>query len=774
MMSSKIQKSSDDVKGLSGVGGSRQNKSSDRLHKLSSGASSSNLASNKRSKSYSQIMTAGAAGNAGTKKKKKELMEDDDEDGWTSASQKGTPEGSRSPKSGSDDEDDEDEGLVMTSKTKTTPKRAVSNQGGSTPRAKMKELPKMSQEKPNLRREDTQVTMRGFESHQGQSSPAIPAGSASDKSSAMPETVGRSRSQEVKEKEVPTLAIDEQKTPSGSPNRRPPIDRGLSVMSGKTLTQDSARGEQSSPTSIRSRSSIRSRTSLLPRESLGPAAPKLSTHYALVGALGSLQEESQFEKAMNQQVPRRYISDSGGLSSSRSDFTLLHNRKHLDEDRGIEGSARRKSSISNIQHNTIKLPGASPSMADVSFDAVRAENTTMPRSRSTAFDSMRKANSPRNDSTHNGEMDRDRQHRLSTRSLTATDAANLSAKLRMARGESYDDAHATSATKMLANSSSKYFAPTNRNDLASTKALKEYNKPTVSVFVKRLGERKNIEVSVAPGSLFDDNFTRASLGSKKVSSQGKKGQQDDNDNIDGHDEDSDNISNVRYVMDFGLNGPSVQKTATTEALLGTLLDHDEFEATWAPALANAAGLGEGTRRAREAAREGGGLESLHMNGLTSTGGVAVNGPNATPMHFLHGLTNTTDAPFPLDPSDMTTSSAAAVNAPSPVMDGTGEYLDAKNLRAIAMTWTALNTNRSHIVTRRYVDPMRESLERIGRVNSLLGAKTTAGGITSSSISDHHGGNQTPTSGALTPGGNLRWGNSWRNLFSENHTLQEET
>jgi hypothetical protein len=758
MMSTNTQKSTDDVKAL-GLGGARGNKSSDRLQRMA-GGSSSNLTQHKRSKSHSQLMSAAAAG----KKKKKEEREED-EDGWTSASQRGTPEQSGSPNS---DSGDDDEGLVMQAKAKATKTAAKEKEhemvNGTTPKAQAHApgIKTKDDSKGRLKRNDTQVTLRGFETATSPMSNTVsfPGGSPEAKKEKASHIRRESEENDHMTHSTSgsdsTLAPEEGATdqagldmslevPSGS---RPPLERDISTASSKTLTTENPH-HQSSPASPRTRTL--SRTSLHPRDSQRTAAPKLSTQYALAGALGSLQEDSEMEKAML----RRRNAPEGGLPSRRSESSHLREQSEDSFARYDIGghSNRRKSSISSIRSNMIQLPSASPSMGDISMGAVKAEQSQQ-ASASSALDAMQRA-------SHSGFApignfaQHDRRRVTSTQSLSASDAATLSAKLRMARGESIDEAHTTSATKLLANSSSKYFTLAKNSDRATTQALKEYNKPTVSIFVNRIGEKKNVEVKVEGGSLFNDDFSRARLRDKRAEDAGK-----------GEDErGQDEPPKVRYVMDFGLSGPAVHKTATTEALLSTLLDHDEFEATWAPALADAAGLGEGTRRAREAARDGATMDSVHLNGLNSTGGVAVNGPNATPMHFLHGLTNTTDAPFPLEPSDMATSgnNLAAIT----VADG-GEYLDAKNLRAIAMTWTALNVNKSHVVTRRYVDPMRESLERVSQASGIIASKQS-----SSSLSSHHHSNLTPSqSGTMTPGGSLRWG-GWRNLFSEHHTLQEE-
>lgn len=761
MMSTNSQKSTDDVKAL-GLGGAKGNKSSDRLQRMAGGSSSTNLTQHKRSKSHSQLMSAAAGG----KKKKREEREEDD-DGWTSSSQMGTPEQRRSPNS---DSGDDDEGLVMQAKAKGANAASHFKQheavNGTTPKAQANAPVIMASDdtKGRLKRNDTQVTLRGFDTATSPLPSTVSFPSRSPEVEKAKASHGRRQPEEKDDMthsisgSDSTLAAEEgaadaagpEKSPETPPSSsRPPLERDISTASSKTLTAVEPH-RQNSPASLRTRT--HSRTSLHPRDSQRTAAPKLTTQYALAGALGSLQEDSEMEKAMLQ---RRHPPE-GGIPSRRSESSHLRDQSEDSFVRYDIGNAnRRKSSISSIRSNMIQLPSASPSMGDISMGAVKAEQSHQ-ASASSALDAMQRA-------SHSGfaSMGNLAQHSrrrvTSTQSLSASDAATLSAKLRIARGESFDEAHTTSATKLLANSSSKYFTLAKNSDRATTQALKEYNKPTVSIFVNRLGERKNVEVKVEGGSLFDDDFSRARLRDKRVEDAGKgeveRGQ--------------DEPPKVRYVMDFGLSGPAVHKTPTTEALLSTLLDHDEFEATWAPALANAAGLGEGTRRAREVARDGATMDSVHHNGLGSTGGVAVNGPNATPMHFLHGLTNTTDAPFPLEPSDMATSGSHL--AATAVADG-GEYVDAKNLRAIAMTWTALNVNKSHVVTRRYVDPMRESLERVSQASGANANRQSS----NSAMSSHHHSTLTPNhSGTMTPGGSLRWG-GWRNLFSEHHTLQEET
>ena len=47
------------------------------------------------------------------------------------------------------------------------------------------------------------------------------------------------------------------------------------------------------------------------------------------------------------------------------------------------------------------------------------------------------------------------------------------------------------------------------------------------------------------------------------------------------------------------------------------------------------------------------------------------------------------------------------------------YIDNAAMRAIASTAQAVTVQREHTVTRRFADPMRESLERVGRANGML-------------------------------------------------------
>lgn len=523
--------------------------------------------------------------------------------------------------------------------------------------------------------------------------------------------------------------------------------RNASAASTRNVMGAGSRDVTASPASVRS---TRKRTSLMPRESsINAAPPKLSTEYAFAGGVGQQRDG----------VRRNEKDTHAGMVTSPSEPARLHERSIDSASQyrfsAPDPSSRRKSSISSSRSSFINLPGVSPSLGLVTQEAANAESTGPQTSR--ALQAMQRASIGGGGSQSAFTLPR-RERTKSWQSTGSTEAAKLANRLRMSRGgESVDEGTTTSsASRMLANSGTKYFMGI-RSDGPTVKSLARYNKPTVSVFVNREDDFRSVEKSVTHGSLFDENFARARLGTE--------GSEDDQGEEDRRSSGGD-IHVVRYLMDYGLSGPAIQKTPTTQALLSTCLDNDEFEATWAPALAQAAGLGDDHRGQGLAVEHGDtvtGLEGMALGGAGTGGGVYINGPNATPLHFLHGLTNTADSPFPLDETDM-------AREPDDATAGAqGEYVDAKNLRAVALTWAALNATKSHIVTRRYVDPMRESMERVTLAGDIqLGPQGGPGQGrpshgTGGSYMSHPGG-QIAGSGATTPGGTLRWG--WRQLFSE--------
>ena len=323
-------------------------------------------------------------------------------------------------------------------------------------------------------------------------------------------------------------------------------------------------------------------------------------------------------------------------------------------------------------------------------------------------------------------MDRRRRHD-STQSLTTGDAAKLAAQLRRARDNlsSYaqdDWSSAASGAGAAATSASARLA----GKLPELRA----EKPIISTFAKPSFGVSAVDTyvqTVNSDSLWAEGWSHA----KKVGDQPSPTSQQRG-------------KKVRYVLPYGLGGPPVEKNPLTEALLAPAFDENEFESSWAPALANAAGLGSRSARETYASHAGFEQEGIPAGDAFDMGGNAiVNGPNSTPLHIIHGLTSITDDPFPLEASDL--------QAGSDIPAGHTMLVKPSTMRAIALTVQAQAVHRQHTVTRRFADPMRESLERVAQASGKWSYLARSGAPPTPAASIGRRGN---SSGAASPGGYL--------------------
>jgi hypothetical protein len=298
----------------------------------------------------------------------------------------------------------------------------------------------------------------------------------------------------------------------------------------------------------------------------------------------------------------------------------------------------------------------------------------------------------------------ERRRTASTQSLTAADAAKLAAKLRLAR-DSMDD-HALGAA-----------GSSQRGVQAYNPRLEKHKKPVVSTFVKGSADETPQAIEVQANSVYSKLFAQA------------------HDSQDGEEA---GRRVIRYVMGYGISGPPIEQSRLSDALLGPSLDMAEFESSWAPALAHAAGLGGAMP----------GSMQTEYGLVAAEAPAATGGPNATPLHLIHGLTTTSPDPFPLDPTDV-----PALQEEGDVFEGHAmsqlaqnpiQLVDPGLIRAIAITTHAIGTHRSHVVTRRYADPMRESLERVVRSSGRYVPTAKSAGA---------GGNGAPDSPQISS----RWG-----------------
>ncbi|KAJ1019990.1 hypothetical protein NDA16_004271 [Ustilago loliicola] len=336
----------------------------------------------------------------------------------------------------------------------------------------------------------------------------------------------------------------------------------------------------------------------------------------------------------------------------------------------------------------------------------------------------------------------DRRRTASTQSLTAADAAKLAAKLRLAR-DSMDD-HGLGG-----------YGSTQRGAQGYNPRLEKYKKPVVSTFVKDTSSESPQAIEVQASSVYSKLFAQAH---------------------DSQDGDESDRRMIRYVMGYGISGPPIEKSRLSDALLGPSLDMADFESSWAPALAHAAGLGAAVP---PPIRTEYGL-------VTPEAPAAAGGPNSTPLHLIHGLTTTSPDPFPLDPTDVPALQEDAdvfdSHPVSQLAQNPIQLVDPGLIRAIAITTHAAAVHRSHIVTRRYADPMREGLERVvrssGRYTAAPKTNTSANSMPNSpQVSSRWGRKTAPNSPVGSridsrDGGGNRPGFQRRNTSEAHHQQQQ--
>ncbi|KAK0541226.1 hypothetical protein OC842_000059 [Tilletia horrida] len=201
---------------------------------------------------------------------------------------------------------------------------------------------------------------------------------------------------------------------------------------------------------------------------------------------------------------------------------------------------------------------------------------------------------------------------------------------------------------------------------------------------------------------------------------------------------------VRYVLPYGLSGPAVEKNALNEALLAPAFEVGASEPTLANSLGRSSSGQTATTSARhsvgyvaaqhaaqqmmyaaQGAAGGAGLHpgSMPMNEWMFNGGmgstVPLAGPNAVPLHLVHGLTSTSSEDYPLDTAELAAYETGLSGNTQNLMglehdmDSMNLYqqshhlVDPSTLRAIALTSQAVAVYRTHTVTRRFRDPFRE-------------------------------------------------------------------
>jgi len=167
----------------------------------------------------------------------------------------------------------------------------------------------------------------------------------------------------------------------------------------------------------------------------------------------------------------------------------------------------------------------------------------------------------------------------------------------------------------------------------------------------------------------------------------------------------------RYLLDFGLSGPPIDRTALGPAALTPRLG-----AGLPPAGAAAEG--------REAAQD----KMLVPDSTTTLG------PNMIPFHFIHALTSTMESALALDPAEVPAMASllpgaaerlderfdalsdGVASTQASTSDGPMHWIDHESMHAIACTAQAVSMQRLHTVTRRFADPFRCALDRVVRLS----------------------------------------------------------
>ncbi|SPO32362.1 uncharacterized protein UTRI_02919 [Ustilago trichophora] len=712
-----------------------RNKSTDRLQR--SRDSSTHLGG-KRSKSYTHLALTADDANGGRRRKgasrKGKNQRTEPEDGWTSASADNTPSDHSAEVSPSSSP--ADEGLVLgikkrpanpkqtsTSTTLPAPKKESFPQPPDTPRASAKVLePENGHSTPERRAVDAEASSASATSAAVQSSlskhPEAPDQLAredttrtlvdrqTDGTDAAEATASQSGSQQGSSsratpevtsldnsmsslKLVASPASEKAPSRNGSGLTLDPVThtrhhRVSSNASNRTLR--SSMPLASSPSSIRSKSSVlSSRFPLFSRETQAAAPPMLDTHNALAGRLGA-RHEDRGDLLAPLAGPSRSGRSVSAMVSSTSAPVGLDQLPHGSLD--SRSNALTKSGQGKGIHSTVGTP--SPlSSATQSAAATVGYGSQQRLAKDTVSDRRRTA---------------------STQSLTAADAAKLAAKLRLAR-DSMDD-HGLGG-----------YGSTQRGAQGYNPRLEKYKKPVVSTFVKDAATEVPQAIEVQANSVYSKLFSQA------------------HDSQNGEDPDK---RMIRYVMGYGVSGPPIEKSRLSDALLGPSLDMADFESSWAPALAHAAGLGAAVPAPIQ----------TEYGLVTPEAPAAAGGPNSTPLHLIHGLTTTSPDPFPLDPTDVPALQEDAdvfdSHPVSQLAQNPIQLVDPALIRAIAITTHAIAVHRSHVVTRRYADPMREGLERVvrssGRYVPLAKTNNTANSVPNSpQVSSRWGRKTAPNS-----------------------------
>ncbi|WFD36119.1 hypothetical protein MCUN1_002990 [Malassezia cuniculi] len=482
--------------------------------------------------------------------------------------------------------------------------------------------------------------------------------------------------------------------PSSLPTPQPPAQAGPS--SAKTPVKDrQSRVVSDTPTSTRSRTSVRSTRSTYARPRVVPPAlvrPMLDTHNAMAHAhdaeLGNIAER-----------------DIDELSEADQSTNSVWERESRTRRIGPEQLITTPY-LPSVGSSTSLVQGTSGSRLDVpQFSIGRVDSVS---------------------SLNNLAREAPRR-RLSRSSSTHSMFEGISrpSVIRRSSRDMLDELLVRSGKTNAAQDGSTLVAAQIASMLANRRITERYAKPIVSKFATYQQQfdpqasaahhswtpiddmpGRILAVDVSESSVFAPHFV-SRVEAKIAGTRQRK-------SAHAH------APQYRYLLDYALSGPPVDKMSAAQVEL-------------MPQPENTVPLP--TDRPQE------NDNALHV----VTDSTTTLGPNMIPFHFIHALTSAMENALALDHAEVPAMASllpgvAVSDVPAPESptriserDESDEevdnvhYIDNHSMRAIACTAQAVSVRRTHTVTRRFADPLSESLDRVAHESgyaALLSSQET--------------------------------------------------
>ncbi|WFC98360.1 hypothetical protein MYAM1_001087 [Malassezia yamatoensis] len=233
----------------------------------------------------------------------------------------------------------------------------------------------------------------------------------------------------------------------------------------------------------------------------------------------------------------------------------------------------------------------------------------------------------------------------------------------------------------------------------------------------------------------------------------------------------------RYLLDYGLSGPSIDKELLSRVKLtprsdaGLALEPDvKRESFYRPRnrTQTVSGSQSNECSTQDAAK------------LAVPDSATTLGPNMIPFHFIHALTSAMENALALDRAEVPAMASLLPGVAdddssllphltpddaSETEESTGEenvhFIDNRSMRAIAYTAQAIAVQRIHTVTRRFADPFRDALARVSESSGYLAYLQEQERILRTSASSRNSRNNTQQSqGSGIIGSRWRRGPLW--------------